>query len=130
MSRGMGPSHRTLQVGEVLRRAIAENLLLLEEGALSWSAVTITEVKMSKDLKQAWVYFVLMEGADPDLYLKGLAGKTHELHRRLCKIVQLKRMPRINFMMDHSFGKAQHIHALLKEIAQQGESGENSSPSE
>ena len=119
MSKGQAkaPSQRQLKVGEELRHTLA---WVLERGevrdpAVANTALTITEVSVSPDLKNAIAYVVPLGGAtkDMDETLKGLHRAGPYLRRRIAERVQLRHTPRLNFAVDTSFEYAGHIDGLL-----------------
>jgi ribosome-binding factor A len=131
MSKGQAkaPSQRQLKVGEELRHTLA---WVLERGevrdpAVANTALTITEVSVSPDLKNAIAYVVPLGGAtkDMDETLKGLHRAGPYLRRRIAERVQLRHTPRLNFAVDTSFEYAGHIEGLLHrpEVARDIESG-------
>lgn len=109
-------SQRQLRVGEELRHALARILTRgeLRDPALQDIALTVTEVRISPDLRQATAYVVPLGGA-------GMSGAVDALNRaagyfrgQLAREVKLRNAPRIVFQADLSFDKAQHIEKLLR----------------
>jgi ribosome-binding factor A len=79
--------------------------------------VTITDVKMSDDLRQAKVYFVPMgTGSVNDEVKEGLKRATGFLRRELGKRLQLRYVPDVTFIFDTSFDYGDRIERLLGEI--------------
>jgi len=115
-----GPSQRQLRVGEEIRHALA---WILERGeirdpAVSGLPVTVTEVRISPDLKNATAFVLPLGGGDPadhDQVLGGLERAVPFLRRRIAKSVRLKYVPRLSFIWDTSFDEAGRIDALLHE---------------
>ena len=119
MSKGQAkaPSQRQLKVGEEIRHALA---WLLERGevhdpAVAATPLTVTEVSVSPDLKNAMVYVVPLGGATNEMgdALKGLYRASPYLRRRIAERVRLRHTPRLNFSADTSFENAGYIDALL-----------------
>ena len=79
--------------------------------------VTITDVKVSDDLRNAKIYFVpLGESAPSDEVLNGLQKAIGFLRRELGKKLQLRYVPKIEFFIDESFAYGDRIEKLLAEI--------------
>ena len=119
MSKGQAkaPSQRQLRVGEEIRHAL---VWALERGdvrdpAVSTTPLTVTEVSVSPDLKNATVYVVALgRGSDEmDETILGLRRAGPFLRHCVAKRVQLRHMPKLNFSADTSFDSAGRIDALL-----------------
>ncbi|GAB6052293.1 30S ribosome-binding factor RbfA [Magnetospira thiophila] len=117
MSRGesRAPGQRQLRVGEEIRHALA---WIMERGELRDPAfqgrvLTITEVRVSPDLRNATVFVVPLGGGDVRPLLEGLGRAQPFLRHELAKRVQLRTVPRLSFKEDDSFDEASHIDALL-----------------
>ncbi len=114
-SRGRGASQRQLRVGELVRHAISELLRREDwhEEALSAAAVTVTEVRMSPDLKRAICYVMPLGGENPELVVKALARRAPVLSHEIGRRVALKFTPKLLFRVDDSFRQAAHVEAIL-----------------
>ena len=116
MSRGnRPPSQRQLRVGEELRHAIAQ---VLERGDIrdpdvAGRPVTVTEVSVSPDLRNATVFVVPLGGGDPKPLLAGLKRVRPYLRHEVAKQVQLRLVPDLSFAADDTFEQASRIEALL-----------------
>lgn len=82
------------------------------------TSVTITGIKMSPDLKLAYVYFTTFgsssqKGAEA---LKGFSSSSGFLKRHLAKELGLRYMPELKFFYDESFDYGAHIDSILKSI--------------
>jgi len=114
------PSQRQLRVGEEIRHAIA---WALERGdvhdpEVQDVLVTVTEVRISPDLRNATAFVVpLGGGAEGDLkkVLGGLNRAVPFLRKVIAKSVHLRTVPRLNFIADTSFDEASHIDQLLRD---------------
>ena len=111
-----GRSQRQLRIGEVVRHALAT---ILERGevhdpGLSGVSVTVTEVRVSPDLRNATAYVTPLGGAGIDDVLEGLKRAAPFLRRRIGEEVDLRRLPNIVFEADTSFDHAELIDQLLK----------------
>jgi len=112
-----GPSQRQLRVGEELRHALA---WILERGEvrdpdLKDVPVTVTEVRVSPDLRSATVFVVPLGGGGTEAILAGLTRARPFLRRRVGSAVRLKFVPDITFRADTSYDEAGRIDALLRD---------------
>lgn len=117
MSRGhKPPSQRQLRVGEELRHIIAN---IIERGDirdpdLAGRAITVTEVRISPDLKNATVFVVPLGGGEVAPVLKGLKRARPFLRHEIARAVDLRAVPDLFFEADTTFDEASRIDALLK----------------
>lgn len=117
MSRGhKPPSQRQLRVGEELRHIIAN---IIERGDirdpdLQGRAITVTEVRISPDLKNATVFVVPLGGGDTGPMLQGLKRARPFLRHEIARQVDLRAVPNLSFEPDVSFDEASRIDALLR----------------
>jgi ribosome-binding factor A len=111
-------STRQLRVGELLRRSLAE--IFSKEAPLSFSmknvSVTVTEVRMSPDLRHATIYVLPLSSqrVEKEQFLTALKEAKHEIRAVLTKKVHLKYSPELIFRFDESFDKFKQIDTLLK----------------
>lgn len=114
--RAHGPSQRQLRAGELIRHAVAEVLTREEvhHEDLANIAITVTEVGMSPDLRQATCYVMPLGGKDADKVLAALNQKGPWLSGQVARRVRLKFSPRLQFRIDGSFDNADHIGQLLR----------------
>ena len=109
---------RSERVGDLLIEVIAE-VLREEIRDPRVAAVTITAAKVSKDLRQAHVYFTILGGsADKDAVLTGLKSATGFIRSRAGKQLKLRYVPTLEFFFDQSADEAQRIDDLLKQVKQ------------
>lgn len=110
-----GPSQRQLRVGEIVRRALSDILLrgdhLVPE--LANASITVGEVRMSPDLRQATVYVLPLGGKDAEAVMAGLAEARGELRRQVTKQVTLKFSPQLKFVLDDSFDRLDHTREIF-----------------
>ncbi|OAN50192.1 ribosome-binding factor A [Paramagnetospirillum marisnigri] len=117
MSRGdKAPTQRQLRVGEELRHAIAN---VIERGEfrdpdLQGRAITVTEVRVSPDLRNATVFVVPLGGGDPAPVLTGLKRAKAFLRHEISRAVQLRAVPDLWFQPDTSFDEASRIDDILR----------------
>lgn len=112
-----GPSLRLLRVGENVRHAISAILARgdVQDPDLEGKSVTVSEVRVSPDLRNATV-FVMPLGGDPDAKItKALNKNSAFLRGEMSKVVHMKYMPRLKFKLDESFDEATHIDTLLRD---------------
>lgn len=109
---------RALRVGEELRHALASVLARGEarEPVLSDRPLTVTEVKVSPDLRNATAYVVPLGGGETDEVLLALRRAGGFLRGRLAHEVDLRYMPKLHFEIDRSFEAADRIDALLRDL--------------
>jgi ribosome-binding factor A len=114
--RSSGPSLRLLRVGENVRHAIATVLARgdIQDPALAGTSVTVSEVRVSRDFRNATI-FVMPLGGDPDLVVtKALNKNSAHIRGALSKMVTMKFLPRLKFKLDESFDEAANIEAILR----------------
>lgn len=112
-----GPSLRLLRVGENVRHAISATLARgdVQDPDLDGKSVTVSEVRISPDLRNATV-FVMPLGGDPDGSItKALNKNSAYIRGEMSKAVHMKYMPQLKFKIDESFDEASHIDALLRD---------------
>lgn len=110
---------RSERVGELLTEVIAE---VLREDIRDprVTAVTITAAKVTKDLRQARIYFTILGGAseNKDSVLAGLKSALGFIRARIGKQLKLRFVPAIEFFYDESVDEAERIEKLLREVKQ------------
>ena len=108
-------SVRVLKVGERVRHILSELLVRQEvhDDTLTGHSVSVTEVRMSPDLRQATAYIKPLLGKDEDAVLKALRTNTAFLQREVAKRLGLKFAPKLRFRGDESFDEAERIERLL-----------------
>lgn len=109
-------SQRQLRVGEVIRHALVE---ILDRGeandpGLEGASITVTEVRISPDLRNATAFVMPLGGGDAEAVIESLRRAAPFFRRRIGKAVALKRLPNIGFELDASFDNADRIDALLR----------------
>jgi ribosome-binding factor A len=108
-------SQRQLRVGEELRHALATLLCPgeLRDPALSGANITVTEVRVSPDLKNATAFVMPLAGANSDDIIVALKRSAGYLKGQIARVVELRQVPNLVFALDHAFDSAARISALL-----------------
>jgi ribosome-binding factor A len=109
-------SVRTLRVGEQVRHVLSEILQRgdVHDDTLVNHMVSVTEVRMSPDLRHATVFVKPLLGKDEDVVLKALRTNTAYLQREVASRVQTKYAAKLKFLADESFDEGSHIDSLLR----------------
>ncbi|WP_174273179.1 30S ribosome-binding factor RbfA [Sphingomonas bacterium] len=111
-----GKSVRLLRVGEQVRHILAEILARgdVHDDTLTKHPVSVTEVRMSPDLKHAIVFVKPLLGREEEVVLKALRTNTAYLQSAVAARVNLKYAARLKFLLDESFDQGARIDDLLK----------------
>ena len=111
-----GRSVRLLRVGEQVRHILSEILMRgdVHDDVLASHLVSVTEVRMSPDLKHATVFVKPLLGADEAKVLKALRTNTAYFQSEVAKRVNLKYAAKLKFLADESFDEGARIDALLR----------------
>lgn len=114
------PSQRMLRVGEQIKEVIAQVLLrghfyepVLMDHA---SSVTVTEVRVSPDLKHATAYVISLGGKNMEDILPALNDEAQNFQKEINRQTQLKFTPKLQFRMDDTFDKATRLDSILHNI--------------
>ncbi|WP_417622136.1 30S ribosome-binding factor RbfA [Parasphingorhabdus sp.] len=110
-----GRSVRLLRVGEQVRHILSELLMRGEvhDEVLTSHSVSVTEVRMSPDLRHATVFVKPLLGADEAEVLKALKTNTAFFQKEVARRVKMKYAAKLKFLADESFDEAAHIESLL-----------------
>jgi ribosome-binding factor A len=110
-----GPTQRQLRAGELVRHSLADILREadIQDPALAGVSVTVTEVRMSPDLRHALCFVEPLGGAHADEVVAGLNRAARFLRGRLGRLVDLKFTPDLKFIHDESFNAASHMDRLF-----------------
>jgi ribosome-binding factor A len=112
-----GPSQRQLRVGEQIRHALAE---VFQEGLFHWpdgfegTILTVTEVRVSPDLRNAMVFVMPLGGQRVDETVKALQASAAYFRGAVAREVTLRYAPMLRFEADRSFDYAARIDSLLR----------------
>lgn len=110
-----GPSQRQLRVGEEIRSALAQIFAHGEthNPILDGSSITVSQVRISPDLKNATAYVMPLAGSHKKEVLDALIENAGRLRGMVSRKIILRTSPRISFKLDDSFEVAGRINALL-----------------
>lgn len=115
------PSQRTLRVGELIRHAVSDLLSRgeINDPVLDGHVISVSEVRMSPDLKHATVYVMPLGGKDLDPVLAALDRNKKFMRGEVAHRVALKFAPDLRFRVDESFEQGAKIDAILNSPAVQ-----------
>ena len=110
-------SQRQLRVGEMIKQSLGQIFLRGEAKVptLETNNITVTEVRMSPDLKNAKAYVIPLGGKDADKAVDLLTNFSPLIRKALSKKIYMKYLPKILFINDKSFDYAEKIEKLIKE---------------
>lgn len=111
-----GRNQRQLRIGEVIRHALVQSLDRGEahDPGLAGQSITVTEVRVSPDLRNATAFVMPLGGEDADAVVASLNRAAPFLRRRVGEEVDLRRLPGLSFELDASFDAANRIETLLR----------------
>ncbi len=110
-----GPSQRQLRAGELVRHALVEILRVEDfaDPALAGVSVTLSQVKVSPDLKHAICFVEPLGGVHSAEVVAGLGRASKLLRGKLGHAIEMKFTPSLKFVHDDSFDAAAHMNRLL-----------------
>ena len=110
-------SQRQLRVGEMVKQSLGMIFVRNEAKVpnLETNNITVTEVKMSQDLKIAKAYVLPLGGKDAEQTIKILKEYSFLVRKVLSKKIIMKFLPKILFAKDESFEYAEKIENLIKQ---------------
>jgi len=109
-------SQRQLRVGELIKQSLGQ-IFLREEAKLpilETKNITVTEVRMSPDLKNARAYVIPLGGKDTEKAVNILTQFSHLIRKALSRKIDMKFLPRVSFVSDKSFDYAEKIEKLIQ----------------
>jgi ribosome-binding factor A len=111
-----GRSVRLLRVGEQVRHVLSEVLARgdVHDETLQSHLVSVTEVRMSPDLRHATVFVKPLLGQDEEVVLKALRTNTAFLQGEVARRVNTKYAAKLKFLSDESFDEGGRIDAILR----------------
>lgn len=113
-----GPTQRQLRAGELVRHALTD-ILAREEFAdpdLRDRSITISEVRLSPDLKHATAFCAPLGGEDMEKVVAGLGRASKFIRGRLAREVELRNVPTLRFIGDDSFAEGERMDRLLASL--------------
>jgi ribosome-binding factor A len=114
------PSYRLKRVEELLRDEIVNIIRRDMDGGQS-PFMTITAVKVSKDLSTAKVYVSFLEGQDAESWLAKLDKAGGYIRSELSRVIRLRRIPRLYFKRDETIAKAFKLEEVFERINKENE---------
>ena len=114
---GKPVTQRQLRVGEMIKQSLSM-IFLREETKISdldTKSITVTEVRMSPDLKTAKIFVIPLGGKDSDKVINKLKEFSFVIRKVLSKKIMVKFMPKLFFVNDDSFEYAEKIESLIRQ---------------
>ena len=110
-------SQRQLRVGELIKQSLGQIFLRDEAKVpiLVTKNITVTEVRMSADLKNARAYVIPLGGKNTEKAVDILTEFSPSIRKALSKKVNMKFLPKVSFVSDKSFDYAEKIEKLIQE---------------
>ena len=110
-------SQRQLRVGELVKQNLGQLFIRNEAKipSINSKLITVTEVRMTPDLKTARVYVIPLGGIDTKETVKILTEYSHLVRKALSKRLDIKFLPKLTFVEDNSFEYAEKIEKIIKE---------------
>ena len=110
-------SQRQLRVGELIKQSLGQIFLRDEAKVpiLETKNITVTEVRMSPDLKNAKAYVIPLGGKDTEEAVNILTEFSHSIRKALSKKIDMKFLPKVSFVSDKSFDYAEKIEKLIQQ---------------
>ena len=111
-------SQRQLRVGELVKQNLGE-LFIRNEAKIpniNSKMITVTEVRMTPDLKTARVYVIPLGGVNLIETVRALTEYSHLVRKALSKRLDIKFLPKLTFVEDNSFEYAEKIERIIKKI--------------
>jgi len=109
-------SQRQLRVGELIKQSLGQ-IFLREEAkvpTLETKNITVTEVRMSPDLKNARAYVIPLGGKNAENAVNTLTEFSYRIRKALSKKIDMKFLPKVSFVSDKSFDYAEKIEKLIQ----------------
>ena len=110
-------SQRQLRVGELIKQNLGQ-IFLRDEAkvpSLETKNITVTEVRMSPDLKNARAYVIPLGGRDIEKTVSILTEFQYLIRKALSKKIEMKFLPKVHFVGDKSFDYAAKIEKLIQD---------------
>ncbi len=112
---GKGPSQRMLRIGEMVRHKLSELLIRgeIHDDVLASHVISISEVRISNDLKLATAYVLPLGGKDTAAVLAALEKHKKFIRAEIAQTLDLRYAPDIRFREDQTFDEVSRIDRLL-----------------
>ena len=110
-------SQRQLRVGELIKQSLGQ-IFVRDEAkvpSLTTKNITVTEVRMSPDLKNARAYVIPLGGKDMENVVNMLTKFSPLIRKALSKKIDMKFLPKVSFVGDKSFDYAEKIEKLIQQ---------------
>ena len=109
-------SQRQLRVGELVKQNLGQLLIRNEAKipSINTKLITVTEVRMTPDLKTARVYVIPLGGIETKETVRILTEYSHLVRKALSKRLDIKFLPKLTFVEDNSFEYAEKIEKIIK----------------
>ena len=109
-------SQRQLRVGELIKQSLGQIFLRGEAKVpiLETKNITVTEVRMSADLKNARAYVIPLGGKNTEKVVNILTEFSYLVRKALSKKIAMKFLPKVYFVSDKSFDYAEKIEKLIQ----------------
>ena len=115
---GKPVTQRQLRVGEMIKQSLS--MIFLKDEAkipsINTKEITVTEVRMSPDLKSAKVFVIPLGGKNTEEIVRKLKEFSFIVRKVLSKKIIMKFLPKLFFVEDESFDYAEKIEHLLKQV--------------
>ena len=110
-------SQRQLRVGELIKQSLGQIFLRDEAKVplIETKNITVTEERMSPDLKNARAYVIPLGGKGTDKAVNILTEFSHLIRKALSRKIDMKFLPKVSFVADKSFDYAEKIEKLIRE---------------
>ena len=111
-------SQRQLRVGELVKQNLGEIFIRNQAKlpSVNTKVITVTEVRMTPDLKTARVYVIPLGGVNMKETVSVLTEYSHLVRKALSKRLDIKFLPKLIFVEDNSFEYAEKIENIIKKI--------------
>ena len=109
-------SQRQLRVGELVKQSLGQ-IFLRDEAKVPYLEtrnITVTEVRMSADLKNARAYVMPLGGKDAERTVSTLTEFSYLVRKALSKKLDTKFLPKVSFICDESFDYAENIEKIIR----------------
>ncbi|MBU0643500.1 MAG: 30S ribosome-binding factor RbfA [Alphaproteobacteria bacterium] len=116
-SGGPSGSHRTLRIGEAIRRRLSEMLARgeIHDPDLTMMSITVGEVRVGSDLRVATAYILPLGGKDAEAALEALRRNKGEIRHQVGKALGIKHTPEMRFALDDTFDRMDETRRIFSD---------------